>query len=41
VLVKMLFNEQEVDFPAACDAARYATGSRYYEYTGLKRCYGL
>ncbi|XDF34960.1 histidine-type phosphatase [Paracidovorax avenae] len=41
VLVKMLFNEQEVDFPAACEGARHAGGSRYYEYGGLRRCYGL
>lgn len=40
-LVKMLFNEQEVDFPAACEAARYAPGSHYYDYAGLRRCYGL
>ncbi len=40
-LVKMLFNEQEVDFPAACESARYAAGSRYYDYTGLRSCYGL
>ncbi|WP_343593652.1 histidine-type phosphatase [Paracidovorax wautersii] len=40
-LVKMLFNEQEVDFPAACEAARYTAGSHYYDYAGLRRCYGL
>lgn len=41
VLVKMLFNEQEVDFPGTCEAARHAGGSHYYRFDGLRRCYGL
>lgn len=40
-LVKMYFNEKEVDFKAACEGARYAPGSHYYRYTGLKSCFGL
>src|SRR5450830_1092742 len=40
VLVKMLYNEKETDFKAACDGARYAAGSHYYDYTKLKTCYG-
>jgi hypothetical protein len=39
LLVKMMLNEQEVDFQAACDSARYAPGSRFYNYAGLKACY--
>ena len=38
-LVKMLFNEKETDFPAACEAARYVAGSHFYRYTGIKTCY--
>jgi hypothetical protein len=42
VLVKMYYNEQETDFPAACEAARYLAGSasHYYDYSRLKACYG-
>lgn len=39
VLVKMLFNEKEVDFKPACESARYATGSHFYTYSKLKTCY--
>ncbi len=39
LLVRMLYNEQETDFKPACDSARYATGSHYYTYSGLKTCY--
>ena len=39
LLVKMLYNEKEADFKADCDLARYAPGSRYYTYSGLKTCY--
>lgn len=41
LLVKMLFNEKETDFPAACEAARYATGTatHFYRYSGIKTCY--
>ena len=40
LLVKMLYNEKETDFKAACDGARYAAGSHYYDYGKLKACYG-
>ncbi|HET7792694.1 MAG TPA: histidine-type phosphatase [Rhizobacter sp.] len=40
VLVKMLYNEKETDFKAACDGARFAANSHYYDYTLLKACYG-
>ena len=39
-LVKMLYNEQDTAFKTACDGARYATGSFYYDYGKLKTCYG-
>lgn len=39
LLLKMLFNETETDFPAACEAARYSTGSHFYRYSGIKTCY--
>jgi hypothetical protein len=37
-LVKMLYNERETPFKAACASIR--DGSRYYRYDELKRCYG-
>jgi hypothetical protein len=42
LLVKMYYNEQETDFPANCEAARYfaGTSSHYYTFSGLKTCYG-
>ncbi|AOJ06864.1 histidine-type phosphatase [Burkholderia mayonis] len=40
LIVKMLYNERETDFQAACDDARIAPGSRFYGYAGLKRCHG-
>ncbi|MEG2033481.1 MAG: histidine-type phosphatase [Janthinobacterium sp.] len=40
VLVKMLYNEKETDFQAACDGARHAAGSHFYVYAKLKTCYG-
>lgn len=39
VLVKMLFNEKETDFKAACENARYASNSHYYVFSKLKSCY--
>ena len=41
-LVKMYYNEQEMDFPPACESARYFAGStsHYYDYRRLKTCYG-
>ncbi|EDT06364.1 histidine acid phosphatase [Burkholderia ambifaria IOP40-10] len=40
LIVKMLYNERETDFQAACDDAKIAPASHFYEYAGLKRCYG-
>ena len=40
LIVKMMLNEQEMDFSAACDGARHAPGSHFYDYAGLKTCYG-
>ena len=40
LVVKMMLNEQETDFTAACDGARHAPGSHYYDYAKLKTCYG-
>ncbi|MET3552121.1 histidine-type phosphatase [Burkholderia sp. 567] len=40
LIVKMLYNERETDFQAACDGAKIAPASHYYGYAGLKRCYG-
>jgi len=40
LIVKMMLNEQEIDFSAACDPARHAPGSHFYDYPGLKACYG-
>lgn len=40
LLVRMLYNERETDFKAACDGAKIAPGSHYYEYTALRACYG-
>lgn len=40
LIVKMLYNERETDFQAACDGAKIAAGSHFYDYAGLKRCYG-
>lgn len=40
LLVRMLYNEKETDFKAACDGAKAAGTAHYYDYTGLKACYG-
>ncbi len=40
LLVKMLYNEKDTDFKTACDAARHTPGSHFYDYAGLKACYG-
>jgi hypothetical protein len=40
LLVKMLYNEREIDFKAGCDGARHAAGSHYYDYDKLTACYG-
>ncbi|KQQ31870.1 histidine acid phosphatase [Duganella sp. Leaf126] len=38
-LVRMLYNERETAFKPACDGARIAAHSFYYDYRQLKRCY--
>ena len=40
LIVKMLYNERETDFQAACDGAKIAPASHFYDYAELKRCYG-
>jgi hypothetical protein len=40
LIVRMLYNEKETDFKAACDGAQLTAGSHYYDYTRLKACYG-
>ncbi|WP_175835431.1 histidine-type phosphatase [Burkholderia anthina] len=40
LIVKMLYNERETDFQAACDGAKLAPASHFYDYAALKRCYG-
>ncbi|WP_321902875.1 histidine-type phosphatase [Burkholderia cenocepacia] len=40
LIVKMLYNERETDFQAACDGAKIAPTSHFYDYAGLKQCYG-
>ena len=40
LLVKMLYNEQETDFKAACDGAKIAPASHFYDYQKLAACYG-
>ena len=40
LIVRLLYNEKETDFQAACDGARIAPGSVFYDYAGLKACYG-
>jgi len=39
LLVRMLYNERETDFKPACDGARFAAGSHFYEVRALRRCY--
>lgn len=38
-LVRMLYNEQETGLNPACDYARIAPSSHFYDYKQLKRCY--
>ncbi|QZA81248.1 histidine-type phosphatase [Deefgea piscis] len=40
VLVKMLYNEKETDFKAACDSAKISPTSKFYNFAALKTCYG-
>jgi hypothetical protein len=39
LLVKMLYNEKEMDFKPSCDNARYKPGSHYYDYAKLAADY--
>lgn len=39
LVVKMLYNEKETDFKAACDGARHAANSHFYDYAALRACY--
>lgn len=39
VLVRMLFNEKETDFKPACDSARQASASHFYDFAKLRACY--
>jgi hypothetical protein len=38
-LVRMLYNEREADFKPACNSARIAPASYFYDYQRLKHCY--
>lgn len=40
VRVKMLYNEKETDFKAACDSAKISPASKYYDISLLRACYG-
>ncbi|WP_395823071.1 histidine-type phosphatase [Collimonas sp.] len=40
LIVKMLYNEKETDFMAACDNAKISSSSHFYDYAKLKACYG-
>lgn len=40
LLVKMLHNEGETDFKPACDGARVASDSHFYDFARLATCYG-
>ncbi|WP_257638139.1 histidine phosphatase family protein [Janthinobacterium sp. UMAB-56] len=40
LIVRLLYNEKETDFQAACDGARIAPDSVFYDYGKLKTCYG-
>jgi hypothetical protein len=39
LLVRMLYNEKEIHFKAACDRAKVAAKSYFYHYHKLKTCY--
>lgn len=39
VAVRMLYNEQPRDFKPACDHARIAPHSHFYDFSRLRRCY--
>lgn len=39
LLVRLLYNEGESDFSAACASAKWQRNSHFYHYSQLKRCY--
>ena len=40
LIVRLLYNEKETSFQAACEGARIAPGSVFYDYARLQACYG-
>ncbi|MEW6039573.1 MAG: histidine-type phosphatase [Pseudomonadota bacterium] len=40
LLVKMLYNEKEIDFKSDCNGAKISLSSHFYDYQKLKVCYG-
>ena len=40
LLVRLLYDEKEIDFKPSCAGARYLPGTHFYEYQALKACYG-
>jgi hypothetical protein len=40
-LLRMLYNEKETDFKPACDHAKIAPGSHFYDYARLRSCYNI
>ncbi|WP_445228703.1 histidine-type phosphatase [Duganella rhizosphaerae] len=38
-LVRMLYNEKEMDFKRGCEQAKIAPTSHYYDYAGLRACH--
>ena len=40
LLVRLLYDEKEIDFKPSCNSARYLPGTHFYEYHALKACYG-
>lgn len=39
IVVRMLYNEQPVDFKAACAYAKLTADSHFYDFSRLRRCY--
>ena len=40
-IVRLLYNEKEIDFKPSCAPSRYVAGTHFYEYGALKACYGF
>ncbi|WP_085315677.1 hypothetical protein [Derxia lacustris] len=40
LIVKMFYDEKETDFKAACDGAKLAGTTHFYDYSKLVSCYG-